>query len=79
MSASQYDYEAALVRMQRDREESEKLYREGRKFIAEEYKLHAEELKLTREYRLAPIVMVSSILSAALTGLAVALIMKFLH
>jgi hypothetical protein len=85
-AAGDYDYEAALARVRRDREEGEKLsaeryklYAEELKLRAEEFKLNAEERKLTRDHSYAPLVLASSILSAAITGLAVAFVVKFIH
>jgi len=70
--------ESILVRLQRDRAESEKLYAEENKLRAESQKLLAEQLKLFREGQklhwdkfLSPLIAVGGLIVGAL-GLLIA-------
>lgn len=67
---------AELIRIDRDRAETQKLFEEATKFTAERHKLmreaekfRAEEHKLWRDWRLAPWVLTISVIAALIGGL----------
>jgi anti-sigma factor RsiW len=73
MSDSQFNLQAELARLDRDRAETNKLFEETRKFTAEQHKLmreaeklRAEEMKLWRDWRLAPWIFALSLIIGAL-------------
>ncbi len=73
------DYAQQLAEIERAIVETRKHSEETKKFTAEQNKLNAEALKLERERSLAPVVIVSSVLSSLLGGTVGALIAHFLR
>ena len=68
--------QAELARIDRDRAETQKLSEETRKFLAEQHKLmregeklRAEEMKLWRDWRLAPWIVGISLVASVVGGL----------
>jgi hypothetical protein len=62
--AARPDYDAMLVRIERDLAEAPKLRAESEKFIAEQRKLIAEALKLERDQALVPWQVMATLLGA---------------
>ena len=73
---TELDLRAELARIDRDRDETDKLTAESQKLTAEQHKLmregekfRAEEWKLWRDWRLAPWVFAASLLAAVIGGI----------
>ena len=58
---------AILVKLDRDRAETDKLQSETRKFVAESLKLNAEALKLNRDRWLAPWLAIVGLIGGIIT------------
>lgn len=69
MSDERLDLEAELVKLARDREETRKFSAEVHKLIREGEKFRAEEMKLWRDWRLAPWVLAIGVIAGLISGL----------
>ena len=69
------DYAQQLAEVERSIAEMRKLHEETRKFTAEQHKLDEEALKFRRERSLAPLALLSGLVSGAF----VAAVAHFLH
>jgi hypothetical protein len=67
-ATGQIDIRAELVRIDRDRAETQKLQAETNKFVAEQRKLMAEGTKLMVDKYLAPLVLVASLLGGTIVA-----------
>lgn len=63
------DLRAELMRIDRDRAETHKLFREADKLMREGEKFRAEEYKLWRDWRMAPWVFALTLIAGAVGGL----------
>jgi hypothetical protein len=66
---TELDLRAELARIDRDRAETNKLFREADKLLREGEKFRAEEHKLWRDWRMAPWVFAVGALGALIGGL----------
>ncbi len=71
--------ERSIAETRKFGEESSKLNAERRKLDEEVLKMNAEALKLQRDRSLAPLVLLSSLLSAIVGGIAGTVAAHFLH